>query len=116
MSVTHVRNCNGLTAVTFKLDGSGNTRSDVQIICPASNDSVGIRTNIIDDTGNRHRFIGPSDALEHMNCDGSFYLLAPHEVVYRTWLFENWDPSIRTFDFNTVNTSGQAFQIHVVLQ
>lgn len=117
ISVVKIRTGNGNTALSLKIDGSMNTRTDVNIFCPTSDSDFGRSLNIVDNHGRRYRFLGTTLVFpERLACEnGGPYNLAPHEVVYQTYLFDQFDENISSFDVNFHPSNQQPFSIHVVI-
>ena len=98
-SVIRVRIYNGLTAVTFKIDGSNNADPYRWVPAPmetAMHDFYTANTNIIDQSGRRYRLVDDNpDVPEQTKYNNGNYVLAPHEIILVTYLFEPLDSSAR---------------------
>jgi hypothetical protein len=94
-----IRQYNGMTAVTIKVDGSGNQESDRWIPAPmrtAQASYYTANTNIVDQNGRRYRLLDDDvDLPEQVKYRGGNYILAPHESVLVTYLFELLSPDAR---------------------
>jgi hypothetical protein len=125
-SAVKIRKYNGMTAITFKIDGSGNSDSDRWVPAPrrtAQADFYTANTNVIDQNGRRYRLIDDNvDLPEQIRYAGGNYVLAPHETVFVTYLFEALDPSARKLNvtfpeiIKDGNLDVSRVTMHVVLQ
>jgi hypothetical protein len=88
-----------MTAVTIKIDGSGNDTSDRWIPAPMRTSQASFysaNTNIVDQSGRRYRLVDDDvDVPEQVKYSGGNYVLAPHESVLVTYLFEPLTPDAR---------------------
>jgi len=107
-TVTRIRTINGFTAVTFKVDGSGNSRSDLFVVQVkgGSDDFRTEHTYLIDNNGRRYHLVNekpevPEQIPSYDN--NGFYMLAPHEVVFVTYLFDKVDDSARNLEVHFSN-------------
>jgi TolB-like protein len=96
-SVVRIRSYNGLTAITFKIDGSSNSDPYRWIPAPmqtAAHDFYTANTNIIDQNGRRYRLMDDSvDLPEQPKYSNGNYVLAPHESIFVTYAFEPLGPA-----------------------
>jgi hypothetical protein len=101
-SVIRLREYNGMTAVTFKVDGSNNSEPYRWIPAPkrtSMSEFYTSNTNIIDQSGRRYRLLEDNpDVPEQTKYENGNYVLAPRETVFVTYLFEAIDPAARKFD------------------
>jgi hypothetical protein len=121
-----MRSFNGMTAVSFKIDGSGNNDSGRWVPAPkrtSQADFYSANTNIIDQSGRRYRLIDDNvNVPEQITYQGGNYVLAPHETIFVTYLFDALDPAARNLDvtFPEIIKDGNLdlsrLTMHVVLQ
>jgi hypothetical protein len=122
VSVSQIREVNGMTAITFKVDGSMNSQQGIGLMKITAGSGEGNMTNVIDSNGRRYRLLNgnPDGRLSYVTGIGpDVYRLEPHETVYPTYLFENIDHNASSLDIHFISF-GYLFgydipPIHVVM-
>ncbi|HEV7676334.1 MAG TPA: CsgG/HfaB family protein [Candidatus Angelobacter sp.] len=125
-SVVRIRRYHGLTAVTFKIDGSSNNDPYRWVPAPmqtSMHDFYTANTDLVDQNGRRYRLLEDSpDLPEQTKYKNGNYVLAPHESIVVTYLFEPIDTPTRKLKvtFPAIIKDGNLdvgrVTIHVALQ